>query len=617
MTNIESQTENIFNLLEEDKKLQTMRQCYYSFLKHGILSVLLPFGVKPVMGFSTMLFIAICQDFIDGKCLNEAYKKNPQLIYKLLSAPPGHNKSSICTIGLAAFLLGYDPSNKIVIMSSTEDMATRLFDEIKKVCSSDLYQRVFSNIIFEIRGKSIITISKENNTILGGSIGWASRGSNITGMQINTLILDDINSVADGNVSQHQLGTVKEFLSQIEKRLRGGDKLDGSKILQRLFVVQQLLHPGDITGIIRTDKLYSRMFDKYVLQAEIENFNEIEATGNYPYYQTYRGKFYRKTKMLDDTKLDENRAALLKMNEDDWQLQFQQNLDYTVGSAVFSVEDIYKAREMNTIYNMDNHIQSKEFFKNNLEIIVACDPSQLNSANSDSFGIVVMGYYKKSLQGLNFDNNIDIGEMNGLKYLQDSKVYGDSQSLLYILEDRTVKGAKLSAKGIASKLIAVCQDWNPSKIVYEANNFKNFPDLYKDCEEYCRGNSYSVFEAYNANNGNSTMYKNCLDMRNVYDKIAHITKYKSQVFNKDKNILEEVIIENNLQNLENQIQQMSFDDNKPNKKSNDTISAMSWGFHYFYEKYIKTKHTQKNIITERIQFSKIEAKPAAYHFLQK
>jgi hypothetical protein len=235
MTNIESQTESIFTLLEEDKKLHTMRQCYLSFLKHGILSVLLPFGVQPVIGFSTMLFTAICQDFIDGKCLNEAHKKSPELIYKLLSAPPGHNKSSICTIGLAAFLLGYDPSNKIVIMSSTEDMSKRLFNEIKKVCNSDLYQKVFPNTFFEIGGDSITTLSKENHTILGGSIMWASRGTNITGAQINTLILDDINSVADGNVSQHQLGTVKEFLSQIQERLRGGEKLDGTKILRRLF----------------------------------------------------------------------------------------------------------------------------------------------------------------------------------------------------------------------------------------------------------------------------------------------------------------------------------------------------------------------------------------------
>jgi hypothetical protein len=384
-----------------------------------------------------------------------------------------------------------------------------------------------------------------------------------------------------------------------------------------LLVVQQLLHPKDITGIIRTDEVYSKMFDLYILPAKLNNFEQMQATGNYVYYDTYYLRHIRKTKMLDDTKLNEYEASLYEKNTDMWELEYQLNLDYTVSSAVFSIEDIYKAKEMNTIYNIDNHVQSIEFFKNNLEIIVACDPSQLNSSNSDSFGIVVMGYYKKSLQALNFDNNINIGDIQGLKYLKDNIVYGDSEQLLYVLEDRTIKGARLSPKGVISKLAAVCQDWNPSKIVYEANNFKNFPDLYRECSEYCNGNSHNVFHGYNANNGNSTMYKNCLDMRNIYDKIAHITKYKSQIFNKNDNILEEVIIENNLQNLESQLQQMSFDDNKPNKKSNDTLSALSWGFHYFYEKYMKVKRTQKNIITERMQFSKIEAKPARYHSIVK
>ena len=589
----------ILNLYKDETKYEDMSNSFYDYVKKGMLGVIVKDSVKPNVSWLTALLCAICQDAYDGKMVGdtEYSRLNPETILKLINCGPGHGKSVICTALFCSWLIGKDPTNQIKVISFTLDLAKKHFQKIKAICESELYKKIFPDLNLYITEEEIKVISPDPNINLKGSITYSSFNTSVTGEDVNTLIFDDVNGSEAGDVSKHQLQNIEKLFLTLLTRLRGGElkvSTNGNnKLLQRILVVQQLLHPLDIVGVVRKHQLWSKAFDIYVLPTRIDNFNEIILSGKFPYYDTFGARFYRKTKMLDETMFHEGRALMMETDADMWNLQYQQNLDYSQSDVVFGQELILNAKFNNTIYNFDNYVQTKEFFKHNLDIVVACDPSLLSSSTADSFGIVVMGYYNQNTS-IGADEHIKTGLI-----LNKEKYIADTNKLIYILEDRTIKGNKLSTDGVAGQLMQICEDWNPSKIIYESNFMKNFPTLYAECLKYCRYDTPNTFVGYNANNGNASMYTNCLSMRSHYRQIAHIIKYQSVKITKNPLTLEDIetsqIIENNLENLEKEITTMSYDAGKRSHQKNDILSATSWGFHYFYEKYLKKEAMRRNI----------------------
>ena len=69
--------------------------------------------------------------------------KRPRLIINL---PPRHLKSFIVSAALPAFILGRDPTAKIICISYSDELAKTLARDHKRIVESDWFQRVFPNV---------------------------------------------------------------------------------------------------------------------------------------------------------------------------------------------------------------------------------------------------------------------------------------------------------------------------------------------------------------------------------------------------------------------------------------------------------------------------------------
>jgi predicted phage terminase large subunit-like protein len=106
----------------------------------------------------------------------------------IITLPPRHLKSHCATIALPAWILGRDPTAKIITASYAQPLAdehTRLFREI---IQSEWYARLFPRMIIQ----SGHNRSNEQVTSLNGYRKATSVGGSITGMGGNFLILDDV-----------------------------------------------------------------------------------------------------------------------------------------------------------------------------------------------------------------------------------------------------------------------------------------------------------------------------------------------------------------------------------------------------------------------------------------
>jgi len=61
----------------------------------------------------------------------------------IVNAPPRMMKSLICSIALPAYILGHDPSKRVVVVSYGTDLAIKLANDFRMVVNSAWYKNMF------------------------------------------------------------------------------------------------------------------------------------------------------------------------------------------------------------------------------------------------------------------------------------------------------------------------------------------------------------------------------------------------------------------------------------------------------------------------------------------
>src|SRR6516164_4109673 len=61
----------------------------------------------------------------------------------IVTVPPRSMKSLLCSISFPAFLLGHDPSKRVIAVSYSSDLAIKLSNDCREVMSSGWYQELF------------------------------------------------------------------------------------------------------------------------------------------------------------------------------------------------------------------------------------------------------------------------------------------------------------------------------------------------------------------------------------------------------------------------------------------------------------------------------------------
>jgi hypothetical protein len=105
----------------------------------------------------------------------------------ITTVPPRHLKSIIFSVALPAFLLGQDPTKRIICVSYSNELAIKHAIDFRAVMSSDWYRRVFP--------KTKISREKdtqyETMTTARGYRYATSLGGTLTGRGADLIVLDD------------------------------------------------------------------------------------------------------------------------------------------------------------------------------------------------------------------------------------------------------------------------------------------------------------------------------------------------------------------------------------------------------------------------------------------
>ena len=158
----------------------------------------------------------------------------------IINLPPRHLKSVVSSVAFPAFVLGHNPTERVIAVSYGSDLAIKHGNDFRAILNAPWYQRLFPGT----------QISRTKNTELevvttrGGFRLATSIDGTLTGRGGNIMIIDDplkpIDALSDSKREAVNNWYSNTLLSRLD------DKRTGA-----IMVVAQRLHPDDLTGTLR------------------------------------------------------------------------------------------------------------------------------------------------------------------------------------------------------------------------------------------------------------------------------------------------------------------------------------------------------------------------------
>jgi predicted phage terminase large subunit-like protein len=155
----------------------------------------------------------------------------------IITVPPRSLKSLCASIAYPAFLLGHDPTRRIIAASYSSELADNLHQLFRSVVASREYRRLFPGV----RRKKANEI--EFLTTKGGFRYATSVGGTLTGIGGTDIIIDDPLKPEDAMSKSAREAVISWYKTTLSTRL--DDKLTGVIIL-----IMQRLHLEDLVGHI-------------------------------------------------------------------------------------------------------------------------------------------------------------------------------------------------------------------------------------------------------------------------------------------------------------------------------------------------------------------------------
>ena len=155
--------------------------------------------------------------------------------------PPRYGKSTYVSVAFPAFVLGVDPTRRLIVVSHSGALAAKLSNDFRQILSAPWYKRIFPDTRVS-RKKN--TESEVLTTRGGGRLAVSLAGS-LTGRGAHFLIFDDPLNAADAYADSKR-ERVNELVRSAQTRL--DDKATGGLIL-----AMQRLHADDPCGNVLSE----------------------------------------------------------------------------------------------------------------------------------------------------------------------------------------------------------------------------------------------------------------------------------------------------------------------------------------------------------------------------
>ncbi|RTL51178.1 MAG: terminase [Rhodocyclaceae bacterium] len=164
----------------------------------------------------------------------------------IINMPPRQLKSMIVSVVFPAFLLGMDPTVKIICVSYGEDLAKPLARDFRRIVESEWYRKVFPNVV------AIKSTEGEFVTEAGGYRYSTTVNGTITGRGSDFILIDDPIKPEDANSDTTRNKVNEWFKSTLLSRLE-------DKKRSVLILVMQRLHVNDLSGFLEADGGYAKL----------------------------------------------------------------------------------------------------------------------------------------------------------------------------------------------------------------------------------------------------------------------------------------------------------------------------------------------------------------------
>ena len=157
----------------------------------------------------------------------------------IISVPPRSLKSMMCSVAFPAFVLGQDPTKRLIVASYSADLAIKHGNDFRTVVNSAEYQAIFPGM----RVSAMKNTQTEVVTTLNGFRLAISVDGTLTGRGGDIIIIDDP-IAALAALSQKSREHVRDwYFNTLLSRL--DDKQNGAIVL-----VMQRLHEDDLAGVL-------------------------------------------------------------------------------------------------------------------------------------------------------------------------------------------------------------------------------------------------------------------------------------------------------------------------------------------------------------------------------
>ena len=157
----------------------------------------------------------------------------------IINMPPRSLKSIMASVSFPAFVLGHDPTQRVICVSYSGDLAKKFSNDFRAVIKSDWYQSIFPD--------SGVGPFKNNETeieLLARGFRLAtSVGGTLTGRGGNLIIIDDPLKPDDAFSVERRSAGNQWFTNTLLSRL--DDKRTGA-----IIVAMQRVHMHDMTGFL-------------------------------------------------------------------------------------------------------------------------------------------------------------------------------------------------------------------------------------------------------------------------------------------------------------------------------------------------------------------------------
>jgi predicted phage terminase large subunit-like protein len=154
-----------------------------------------------------------------------------------VAMPPRSLKSLLISVAYVAWLLGHNPSLRIICVSYGQELSDKLASDCRQVMQSAWYQRIFPNTRLAPKRQALGNFE----TTAGGGRFSTSVGGVITGFGADFIIVDDPSKPSE-SLSDAERGTINHWI-QHTLFTRLNDKRTG-----RIIIVMQRLHEDDVIG---------------------------------------------------------------------------------------------------------------------------------------------------------------------------------------------------------------------------------------------------------------------------------------------------------------------------------------------------------------------------------